>query len=117
VVKVNEQGELPLAPPPCAWCNRPATLLCDYPVGRDGVDLWPCDVPVCRACASQEGTTHLCGPNGCEYDTLDHCPIHQRPEGRQRPVARTLKGATIERRLVHQQARAAKRKLLAFRPK
>lgn len=44
----------------CWKCGRPASLLCDYPVGEGKT----CDKPLCRACAIHVG-----------HDR-DYCPDH-----------------------------------------
>lgn len=38
----------------CVTCGVPSTVLCDYPVIRDGVDT-TCDRPCCRAHAVRVG--------------------------------------------------------------
>lgn len=88
---------MPKQQPRCCYCNEPATLLCDFTLGRPvfdrGADGKPkpfhtCDLPVCRAHAEHRGTMHVRlsqSVNGRRgfFDTTDHCLEHA---GQQSPV-------------------------------
>jgi hypothetical protein len=84
----------------CACCGAPATLLCDFVIGREWTvsQWWPgslrhpwrgwqrrtggdearhftCDRPLCDACAIHQGNMFLCGKEG-GIESIDHCPEH-----------------------------------------
>lgn len=79
----------------CAYCNQPATLLCDFqfgwPIGgheraRDGstyavralASPYTCDMPLCPEHAETRGWLHIkaSGPLG-GFDSYDYCPEHR----------------------------------------
>lgn len=72
--------------PPCWFCGKPATLLCDFCLGRDLDKIiskevmhaedksFTCDASMCNDCATQIG--HVCG-RPKYHDTIDMCPIHK----------------------------------------
>ena len=79
----------------CFYCDRPATLLCDFVLGlpTDGYERSPdgtvylvakiapmhtCDMPLCRDHAQHRGNIHIKArkPIG-GFDTIDHCPEHR----------------------------------------
>lgn len=74
----------------CWWCGKPATRLCDAPIGFEavgatrtksgdieslitgtGAKFWTCDADLCDECAT--GVGFICGD---EADTIDRCPHH-----------------------------------------
>lgn len=79
----------------CPFCKeRPATLLCDYVIGfywsgemgldpktgkewrviaREEAEMFTCDRPICRACATIEGSFFASGKSHFT-DTTDLCP-------------------------------------------
>lgn len=76
---------------PCHYCGRPATFLCDFPVGKDRT----CDRPICAdhrtkvasgiACSRGRGKS---GHKGCcQPFTIDHCREHGEPTPPPAPVA------------------------------
>lgn len=93
-----DQDELDFSPP-CEFCGRPSSLLCDYGLGwklgeyiidrtdlpkweqsrratiSDDLERYTCDLPLCEECSSRKGMTFFCGKMG-GVETIDHCPIH-----------------------------------------
>jgi hypothetical protein len=74
----------------CAYCNAPATLLCDFQLGMpvpsyaSNGDLrraHTCDLPTCRAHAQHRGNIHVRltqrvnGRRGY-FETIDYCLEH-----------------------------------------
>lgn len=65
----------------CAYCFRPATILCDW-LWLDGKGLIEdadcpstCDKPLCKTHAVNQGTMFVCGKKGT-IETTDYCPPH-----------------------------------------
>jgi hypothetical protein len=87
---LDAKGRLTPEAPKCAYCDQPATTLCDYqlrPMPPDwrknpGFGLFTCDKPMCDAHAVQVGTMIVCTRGGrhgdgcCQRMTIDHCPEH-----------------------------------------
>ncbi len=51
----------PKKPPPCQWCLRPSTKLCDFPIDKGKT----CDAPMCDHHATSMGSN------------VDYRPKHQ----------------------------------------
>lgn len=70
----------------CTFCDEPATLACDYVLGRDAATcvelcevsdtVYRCDLLMCRSCAEFIASLHFKTPEGGEYDTVDLCRYH-----------------------------------------
>lgn len=69
----------------CTYCHEPATLLCDFQLGRPMFDRGPngtpkpwhtCDLPVCRAHGKQVGMLHVKAGRKGYFDTFDRCLEH-----------------------------------------
>jgi hypothetical protein len=65
--------------PPCCSCQKPSTLLCDYPL-QGKAQGRTCSRPLCDACTVRGAATHLgaLGSGHREIDTFDLCPTHAR---------------------------------------
>jgi hypothetical protein len=50
---------------PCQWCGSRSSLLCDFPVVRNG-KASTCNAPMCGSCGRPVG------------ENLDYCPPHYR---------------------------------------
>ena len=65
----------------CAYCPRPATILCDWlwldETGRieDSDNPATCDKPLCRTHAVNQGAMFICRKEAT-IDTTDFCPPH-----------------------------------------
>lgn len=68
----------------CAYCDAPATKLCDYRarearVGGDGT----CDTPLCDAHAKRVGSFHVDyisqGRRRARWQSIDFCQEHAQP--------------------------------------
>jgi len=111
----------------CFYCNKPATLLCDFrlglPFGGYAIDQrgkyavskldapCTCDMPICRDHAELRGKIHIKAraPIG-GFDTFDFCPEHHgaddtRPEVISEDEAERLRRAVralAQRRLMRE---------------
>nr|WP_310616954.1 hypothetical protein [Pantoea cypripedii] len=93
----------------CIFCGAPATLLCDGHLGyppknEDGQEFidplhpYTCDAPMCRHCAAQQGSVHICRRRrGCIHDTVDHCPacVENLPASNRRIIYSPAQAETI----------------------
>ncbi len=60
----------------CQWCNKPATKLCDFVIGK-GQAGRTCDRPLCEDHATNLGNVFYASHEaGHEIDTTDYCPVH-----------------------------------------
>ena len=60
----------------CAYCERPALYLCDFPLVRDGIaDGRTCDRPLCEEHVHHVGRFFFDGKTR-GTDTIDRCPGH-----------------------------------------
>jgi len=57
--------------PPCHYCPKPATKLCDYAFSPERT----CDRPLCAQHAVSDGVLFVCGDEG-SADTIDYCREH-----------------------------------------
>ena len=55
----------------CYYCDRPATLLCDFDIGSGKT----CNRPVCELHGTKVGVSFASGKDGWA-DTVDYCRAH-----------------------------------------
>lgn len=91
--------------PPCHYCGTPATLLCDYVIGRPAEPSdalrppFTCDRPLCSGCTTRTGWMHLnMGRKRHVWDSFDRCPEHVGAEDDLRPLTDD-EARAIQRRL------------------
>lgn len=108
---------MPKAQQRCTYCSEPATLLCDYHLGKPtfsrGQDgqlrpWYTCDLPMCRNHAEHRGNLHVRfsqsvnGKHGF-FDSIDYCLEHAGQ--RNVPAPRIVEGeAERLRRVVRERA-------------
>jgi hypothetical protein len=108
----------------CYLCGAPATLLCDFAVGREKAGTVParkvdgryypaydaccihtsrvftCDRPMCGACATSKGALFICGtPEVSEVVTQDYCRDHAGPSDVLAPVITEAQADAIRSRM------------------
>ena len=56
-------------PKPCAYCGRPSSRLCDFPVTKDRGVKGTCDAPLCERCTARiAGDGDLCRAHAPLWD-------------------------------------------------
>lgn len=60
----------------CYYCDKEATLLCDFPIVKG-----TCDRPVCKEHSARIAAGFMCGRDGCSSFTEDYCLSHAEESG------------------------------------
>jgi hypothetical protein len=63
---------------PCAYCKRPSSRLCDFPVTKDRGVKGTCDAPLCDDCTTRiAGDGDLCRAHAPLWNAALGRPIQQ----------------------------------------